>query len=123
MHEEELPLQLLTFCQEIADAMKYLSKKGFIHRDLAARNILLNEEYTAKVSRCSISVHVHVTNHALSLSHCAPPVCSVSGKEILHMQTQQLTPNSNSELNYIHILITLFHFIMSCMRAQEAVPP
>ena len=41
---------LLRFCQEIADAMDYLSKKGFIHRDLAARNILLNEEYIAKVS-------------------------------------------------------------------------
>ena len=48
--QEELPLQLLKFCQEIADAMEYLSKKGFIHRDLAARNILLNEEYTAKVA-------------------------------------------------------------------------
>ena len=59
---------LLRFCQEIADAMDYLSKKGFIHRDLAARNILLNEEYIAKVSTvykssliichtmCSISV-------------------------------------------------------------------
>ena len=43
------PLQLLTFCQEIANAMDYLSKKGFIHRDLAARNILLNEEYNCKV--------------------------------------------------------------------------
>ena len=51
--QEELPLQLLRFCQEIADAMEYLSKKGFIHRDLAARNILPNEEYTAKVSRHS----------------------------------------------------------------------
>ena len=48
--QEELPLQLLKFCQEIANAMEYLSKKGFIHRDLAARNILLNEEYTAKVA-------------------------------------------------------------------------
>ena len=36
--------------------MQYLSKKGFIHRDLAARNILLNEEYIAKVTRCTISV-------------------------------------------------------------------
>ena len=50
MHEDQLPLQLLRFCQEIADAMEYLSKKGFIHRDLAARNILLNEEYATKVS-------------------------------------------------------------------------
>ena len=49
--QEELPLQLLRFCQEIADAMEYLSKKGFIHRELAARNILLSEEFTAKVSR------------------------------------------------------------------------
>ena len=48
--QEDHPLQLLTFCREIADAVDYLSKKGFIHRDLAARNILLNEEYTAKVS-------------------------------------------------------------------------
>ena len=55
--QEELPLQLLRFCQEIADAMEYLSKKGFIHRDLAARNILLDEEYTAKVY---ISVIIHV---------------------------------------------------------------
>ena len=47
--QENLPLQLLKFCREIADAMEYLSKKGFIHRDLAARNVLLNEEYTAKV--------------------------------------------------------------------------
>ena len=50
--QEELSPQLLKFCQEIADAMEYLSKKGFIHRDLAARNILLTEEHTAKVNRC-----------------------------------------------------------------------
>ena len=66
---------LLRFCQEIADAMDYLSKKGFIHRDLAARNILLNEEYIAKVSTvykssliichtmCSISVLLYSQLH------------------------------------------------------------
>ena len=55
--QEELPLQLLRFCQEIADAMEYLAKKDFIHRDLAARNILLDEEYTAKVYN-SVIIHV-----------------------------------------------------------------
>ena len=45
--QEDHPLQLLNFCRKIADALDYLSKKGFIHKDLAARNILLNEEYTA----------------------------------------------------------------------------
>ena len=48
-----MALQLLKFCQEIADAMDYLSKKGFIHRDLVARNILLSEQYIAKVSAVS----------------------------------------------------------------------
>ena len=46
----ELPRQLLRFCQEIADAMEYLSKKGFIHRDLAARNILLTADMKCKVN-------------------------------------------------------------------------
>ena len=58
--QDELPHQLLKFCREIADAMKYLSKKGFIHRDLAARNILLNEEYTAKV-RLTLDVYINVS--------------------------------------------------------------
>ena len=46
---ESLPRQLLRFCQEIADGMQYLSKKGFIHRDLAARNILLTADTKCKV--------------------------------------------------------------------------
>ena len=41
----------LKFSQQIAEGMKYLSGKGFIHRDLAARNVLLDHEYTCKVSR------------------------------------------------------------------------
>ena len=44
-----LPHQLLQFCREIADGMKYLSDKGFVHRDLAARNILLDKGLRCKV--------------------------------------------------------------------------
>ena len=44
-----LRVQQLRFCREIANGMKYLSKKGFIHRDLAARNVLLDGKLTCKV--------------------------------------------------------------------------
>ena len=48
--DEDLPKQLLTFCQEIAEGMRYLSRRGFVHRDLAARNILLSKDLSCKVS-------------------------------------------------------------------------
>ena len=48
-------VQLLQFCREIADGMKYLSKKGFVHRDLAARNILLDKNLKCKVTTCALS--------------------------------------------------------------------
>ena len=41
---------------EIADAMEYLSKKGFIHRDLAARNIMLTADTKCKVGICATGV-------------------------------------------------------------------
>ena len=57
-------MRLLKICQEIAGAMEYLSKKGFIHRDLAARNILLDCNCRCKVGNisdvCGESVHTLV---------------------------------------------------------------
>ena len=47
--DEGLPKQLLTFCQEIAEGMRYLSRRGFVHRDLAARNILVSKGLSCKV--------------------------------------------------------------------------
>ena len=52
----DLPKQLLRFCVEIADAMEFLSKKGFIHRDLAARNVMLTADTKCKVGICATLV-------------------------------------------------------------------
>jgi tRNA A-37 threonylcarbamoyl transferase component Bud32 len=53
--ESSLPFQLLKFCCEIADGMKYLSNKGFIHRDLATRNVLLDKNLQCKIADFGLS--------------------------------------------------------------------
>ena len=41
---------LLSFCQQVALGMHYLSATGFVHRDLAARNILVSNDNICKVA-------------------------------------------------------------------------
>ena len=51
-----LSKQLLTFCQEIAEGMRYLSRRGFVHRDLAARNVLLSKGLSCKVGALDVTL-------------------------------------------------------------------
>ena len=70
--DEGLPKQLLAFCQEIAEGMRYLSRRGFVHRDLAARNILVSKGLSCKVGglattdyadRLCYRLYINITNY------------------------------------------------------------
>ena len=46
--QQQIPA--LKFASEISEGMIYLEEQCIVHRDLAARNILLNNEYSVKIS-------------------------------------------------------------------------
>jgi serine/threonine protein kinase len=50
----DLPTQLL-FSKQLADAVAYLTKHGFVHRDLAARNVLVSSRNSVKLSDFGMS--------------------------------------------------------------------
>ena len=52
---ERHPNQLLSYCRDIAQGMRYLSEKGYIHRDLAARNVLVSQYEECKIADFGLS--------------------------------------------------------------------
>ena len=64
----------IKFSQQIAEGMKYLSGKGFVHRDLAARNVLLDHEYTCKVS-LHLVASAYLSNSICIVYNCICRLC------------------------------------------------
>lgn len=54
-----LMVDLIRFCTQISNGMKYLHSKNICHRDLAARNILLNEFKIAKIADFGLARDLH----------------------------------------------------------------
>ncbi len=55
----DLTIQLIRYCAQISNGMKYLHSKKVCHRDLAARNILLDEAKVAKVADFGLARDLH----------------------------------------------------------------
>ena len=47
---DDLCKLLLTFSQQVALGMQYLSARGYVHRDLAARNVLVTKSNVCKIT-------------------------------------------------------------------------
>eukprot|EP00731_Ephydatia_muelleri_P014769 Em0008g489a len=63
---------LLTYSQQVALGMQYLSSKSFVHRDLAARNVLVTKACVCKIADFGLSRNLDEEHYYLSSGGMVP---------------------------------------------------
>eukprot|EP00731_Ephydatia_muelleri_P014776 Em0008g496a len=63
---------LLTYSQQVALGMQYLSSKSFVHRDLAARNVLVTKACVCKIADFGLSRNLDEENYYFSHGGMVP---------------------------------------------------
>ena len=84
--------QLLEFCRQIAEGMRYLSSLKFVHRDLAARNCMLDENRVVKVADFGLSRDIYEKDYYSAKDRTdGQAACQVDGPGVSgekHLQHQ-----------------------------------
>eukprot|EP00731_Ephydatia_muelleri_P014765 Em0008g485a len=67
-----IPQSLLTYSQQVALGMQYLSSKSFVHRDLAARNVLITKACVCKIADFGLSRNLDEEHYYFSHGGMVP---------------------------------------------------
>lgn len=85
VHRDQLSHQdLLSFAQQIAAGMLYLSEQKFVHRDLATRNCLIDDSMTVKIADFGLSHKIYMQDYYKGDERDAIPIRWLPLESILY---------------------------------------
>ncbi|RNA40231.1 Vascular endothelial growth factor receptor [Brachionus plicatilis] len=90
--ELDLIIELVKFCCQISNGMRYLHSKKVCHRDLAARNILLDENKVAKIADFGFARDLQQNYYYTRSSESPIPVKWMAPESLLD---RKVYPNSD----------------------------